>query len=121
MPGPPGGSAAPRSGDVSNHPEAPSQTQQAIKAAHIALTHAGISLSPSRVSRIVRRFEAHVRRNGWSGFSFPQFLVDGVRMTVEQRTRLLCDPDLARATAHVDPTGDEAVFNIKRAGGGGTW
>jgi hypothetical protein len=116
---PPGGIAATRSGPVSNQAEAPSQTQRAIKAAHIALAHAGITMSPSRVSRIVRRFEKHVERNGWSDWSFPEFLTDGVHLSPEQRTRLLCDPDLARATKHFDPVGEDAVFNVMRAGGGG--
>lgn len=113
---PPGGSTAVRSGDVGNHPEAQSQTQQAIKAAHVALAHAGIAMSASKVSRIVRRFEKHAEHNGWSGFNFPQFLTDGIAMSPEQRTRLLCDPDLFRPYALSDPTGEEAAWHVDRGG-----
>jgi hypothetical protein len=111
---PPGGTAALRSGPSTNQAEAKSQTQQAINAAHVALDGAGVTMSPSRVARIVRRFEAHVQRNGWQGFDFAQFLADGIHMSPEQRTRLLCDPDLARATKHRDPVGEEAVRRVMR-------
>jgi hypothetical protein len=58
-------STKPRSGG-SISAEARSQTQQAITATHTILANLGIEMSPSKVSRLVRQYEARVMRNGWT-------------------------------------------------------
>jgi hypothetical protein len=68
-------------------------------------------MSPSKVSRLVRRFEARVERNG---MTFHEFLVNAADLTADQRRRALADPDLARVTAYFDPVGEEAVRRVMR-------
>jgi hypothetical protein len=73
-------------------------------------------MSPRKVNRLVRRFEARVQRNGWSFF---EFFTNAIRLTDDQRRRALCDPDLARIFRYADdPTGEDAVANVMRADGG---
>ena len=86
-----------------------------IRDAHTALSNAGIGMSPSKVSRIVRQFKHRVEANG---FTFGQFLANAVVMNAEQRRRVLADPAIARVISYADPTGEAAVANVIRANGG---
>jgi hypothetical protein len=91
--------------------EATSQTQQAINAAHVILANCGVGMSPSKVSRLVRQFEARVARNGWTLF---EFLTNAVQLSADQRRAALANPDVARVISYVDPTGETAVNNVLR-------
>jgi hypothetical protein len=91
--------------------EANSQTQQAISAAHVILANVGIRMSPSKVSRLVRQFEARVMRNGWTFF---EFLGNAAQLSEDQRRRALCDPELARVISYLDTTGETAARNVDR-------
>jgi hypothetical protein len=82
-----------------------------IKHAHKLLADCGITMSPSKVSRLVREFQNRVAQNG---FAFEAFLVNSVQLTSEQRRRALANPDIARVIAYADPTGETAVNNILR-------
>jgi hypothetical protein len=62
---PPGGTAATLGSSGGS-----TSAEAGIRAAHAILDSIGLEMSPSRVSRLVRRFEARVERNGWSFFEF---------------------------------------------------
>ena len=83
-----------------------------IKHAHKLLGNCGISMSPSKVSRLVREFKHRVEGNG---FSFEAFLVNSVDLTNEQRVKALANPEVARVIAYADPTGELAVQRVMRA------
>ena len=82
-----------------------------VRAAHTALNNAGIGMSASKVSRLVRQFQHRVEANG---LPFEEFLCNAVVMDAEQRRRVLADPEIARVTKHPDPVGEEAVNNVMR-------
>jgi hypothetical protein len=77
-----------------------------IKAAHMLLEEYEISMSPSKVSRIVRTYKHQVERNG---FPFVDFLVNAVDISMHQRR---ADPNKARVISYADPTGEDAVHNV---------
>ena len=108
---PPGGApayAAP-AGSWDGGPE----RDRLMAAAHVVLDNCGLALSPSKVRRLVQTFERRVERNG---FSFLDFLANAVQLTAEQRRRAVADPDVCRAIAYADPTGETAVRNVMKAG-----
>lgn len=80
-----------------------------IKHAHLMLANCGVAMSPSKVSRLVRQFRNRVEQNG---FLFEAFLVNAVQMTVEQRSKALANPEIARVIAYADPTGETAVNRV---------
>jgi hypothetical protein len=84
-----------------------------VKAAHLVLDNCGISMSPSKVSRLVRTYQYRVAQNG---FSFFQFLANAVQLSEEQKRAALLNPDIARAISYADPTGETAVNNVLREG-----
>ncbi|WP_231969251.1 hypothetical protein [Mycobacterium sp. E735] len=100
----------PQSGGTTSA-EARSQTQHAIRATHAILANLGVEMSPSRVSRIVRQYEARVMHNGWT---FLDFLTNKLQLSAQQRRRMLADPEMARVTAYLDPTGETAVNHVLR-------
>lgn len=79
------------------------------RAAHTALSECGVVVGPSKVARLVRKFGSALARNG---VTFHEFLTSEVRLTAEQRHRLLGHPDWARAISYADPTGESAVNNV---------
>lgn len=89
-------------------------TETLIKRAHTLLDDCGISMSPSKVARIVREFKRRVEHNG---FSFEAFLVNSVQLSADQRRRALANPDIARVISYADPTGETAVRRVMRQGG----
>lgn len=91
--------------------EATSQTEQAIRVTHTILANCGIAMSPSKVSRLVRQFQARVAANGWT---FLDFLANKVTLSIEQYRRILADPGMARVISYLDPTGETAVNNVLR-------
>jgi hypothetical protein len=111
---PPAASAATRPSGGSKSAEANSQTEQAIRAAHVVLGGCGVEMSPSKVSRLIRQFEARVLRNGWTFF---EFFANAVQLSAEQRRRALCNPEVARVISYLDPTGETACRNVMRQQG----
>lgn len=100
--------AAPMSGGTTS-------AESLIRDAHLALNNAGVHMSPSKVSRLVRQFKHRVEANG---YSFGEFLANAVVMNAEQRRCLLANPDIARVISYADPTGEVAVARVMLAGGG---
>lgn len=92
-----------------------SDTQKLVADTHRLLGNCGIALSPSKVSKLVRRYIFQVERNG---YSFADYLANTVRLTAEQRRAVLADPGLARVISYADPTGETAVNNVIRRAGG---
>ncbi|WP_237112610.1 hypothetical protein [Mycobacteroides abscessus] len=92
--------------------EARGQMRHYVQIAHATLAECGIEMSPSKVSRLVRRFSARVERNGWGFF---EFFSNAVLLSAAQRRAVLANPDVARAIAYRDPTGETAVNNVLRA------
>lgn len=85
-----------------------------IEHAHKLLTDCGITMSPSRVTRLVRQFKYRVESNG---FAFESFLANTVQLTVEERRKALQHPDIARVVSYTDTTGETAVKNVMRLKG----
>ncbi|MHC9292492.1 hypothetical protein ACRCUN_08475 [Mycobacterium sp. LTG2003] len=79
--------------------------------AHKLLANCGVSISPSKVSRMVREYKRRVEKNG---FPFEAFLVNTVQLTAEQRRQMLANPDIARVISYSDPTGETAANNVDR-------
>jgi hypothetical protein len=110
---PPGRSAAPRSGGTTSA-EAKSPTEQAIRAAHAILGSNGLEMSPSKISRLVRRFAFRVENNGWSFF---EFFTNAIRLTADQRRQAIADPDVRVFAYWWDPTGEDAATHVDRERG----
>lgn len=86
-----------------------------VRRAHKLLGDAGMTMSPSRVSRLVRQYN---RRCAANGFSFEAFLANSVvELTAEQRRRVMANPDIARVVSYLDPTGEQAAANVQRQRG----
>lgn len=83
-----------------------------IRAAHRAFADAGITVSPSRISRMVRRCLGRVQRDN---VTFRDALADAADMSSAQRRRVFANPDLARCIAYADPTGEDATEAARRA------
>lgn len=92
-------------------PRPTGQTDHLIRVAHVVLDNVGHAMSPSKVSRLVRRFEYQVAGNGWSFFDY---LANSIALDAEQRRRALADPEVARVIAYADTTGETAVRNVMR-------
>lgn len=111
---PPGGSAATHATPAGNWCSG-KERDRLITATHTILSNCGVFVSPRRVNRLVQVFQARVERNG---FSFFDFLANSVQMDDERRRQALANPDVARAIAYADPTGETAtnnVYNARRA------
>jgi hypothetical protein len=85
------------------------QIEDAIRATHRILANCGITISPSKVSRLVRRYDARVQQNGWT---FIDFLATSVQLSAAQRRQALNDPEMERVISYRDPTGERAVRNV---------
>lgn len=94
-------------------PASSKDAETLIRHAHKLLGNCGIDMSPSKVTRIVRDYKRRVEANG---FSFEAFLVNSVELTVQERMKMLSDPEIARVISYADPTGELAVNNVYRAG-----
>ncbi|MCV7208335.1 hypothetical protein H7J75_06655 [Mycolicibacterium canariasense] len=82
-----------------------------MTAAHRILANCGVTMSPSKVSRLVRQFEARVARNGWTLF---EFIANAVSLSADQRRQALAHPDIVCVLSYADPTGETAVNNVLR-------
>lgn len=74
------------------------------------LARLGIRMSPSKVSRLVHRYVAHVQH---TGYGFAEWMANSVALDAMNR-RLVAD-ELTRVIAYSDPTGETAVNNIRRS------
>jgi hypothetical protein len=88
-------------------------TESLVRAAHLILGNWGITMSPSKVSRLVRDYRRNVADNGYPFFSF---LATAVQLSDEQKRSALMNPEIARAISYADPTGETAVSNVLRGG-----
>lgn len=88
-------------------------TEGLIRHAHRLLADSGVTMSPSKVSRLVRDYK---RRVETSGFPFEAFLVNSALLTADQRRRALLNPNIVRVIAYADPTGETAVNRVMRGG-----
>jgi hypothetical protein len=85
------------------------QRDAAINAAHALVTNWGITMSPAKVARLVRRFDHQIARNGWTLF---EFLAVQAQLTLDQRHLALQHPDVAKVVSYSDPTGETATHNV---------
>jgi hypothetical protein len=88
--------------------------QEAIGAVHRILDQHGITMSPAKVNKLVRRFSFEAAAHGCS---FADYLLERVALSDDCRRQLLRDPDLERVTAYFDPTGQEATYRVIRQRG----
>lgn len=96
-----GGSTAPTKNDL-------------IGAARLILDNCGIAFGNRHIFRLVDQFKD--RAPYADGRVFFQFLANAVQLSAEQQRTALLNPDIARAIAYADPTGETAVNNIIREG-----
>jgi hypothetical protein len=82
-----------------------------IRDAHVILANCGVPMGTQRVTRLVRQFQSRVERNG---FAFFDFLANSVQLDSATRRRALADPDIQRVISYADPTGEQAVNNVRR-------
>lgn len=90
-----------------------------IKAAHMLLDEYGVSLSASKVSRIVRTYKHQVEKNG---FPFVDFLINQIEIAHVNRqgrpdngtSTQRCLRRGRRVIRYADPTGEDAVRNVHR-------
>lgn len=85
------------------------ETDQLVRIAHATLADCGMEMSPSKVSRLVRKFQARVQHNGWAFF---EFFANALLLTADQRRRATANPDVVRVIGYADPTGEQAVNNV---------
>lgn len=92
-----------------------------IREAHAWLDSAGVYMSKSKVTRLVRDYKNNVEGKG---FSFTDFFANKTLIRADERRRALArrqalaDPKIARVIAYADPTGETAVNSVMRAAGG---
>jgi hypothetical protein len=92
-------------------PEGQTTAEDLARIAHAVLDNCGLDMSRSKVSRLIRTFQARVAGNGWSFFDF---LANSIQLDAEHRRQLLHTPDVARVISYADPTGETAVRNVLR-------
>jgi hypothetical protein len=88
-------------------------TEKLVRAAHAVLGNCGVTMSASKVSRLVRDYQRNVAPNGYPFFSF---LATAVQLSDEQKRTALLNPDIARVISYADPTGETAVKRVMRGG-----
>lgn len=86
--------------------------EQLIRETHAALEHAGVRLSPSKVTRTCRDYLNIVSDKG---VTFGDFLANVVSLDALERR--VFDSVYYRLT-HADPTGETATRNVDRERGG---
>lgn len=82
-----------------------------IADAGVILTNSGVSMSRSKLSRLVRSFRARVEGSGWEFFDF---ITNSVALSEERRRAAMANPEVQRVIAYSDPTGETAVDNVLR-------
>ena len=87
--------------------------EQLIRETHVVLEHAGVRLSPSKVTRTCRDYLNIVSNK--KGVTFGEFLANVVSLDALERR--VFDSVYYRLT-HADPTGETATRNVDRELGG---
>jgi hypothetical protein len=82
-----------------------------IRVARKAFADADVTISPSRISRLVRRCLDRAKRYN---VPFRDSLAEAANLSSAQRRRVFADPELARCIAYCDPVGEAAVNNVLR-------
>lgn len=88
-------------------------TEIRIREVHRFLGLNEIAMSPSKVVRIVRDYEAKVEGKG---INLLAFLLNNIEMRAAQ---VRTDPEIVRWLTYADPTGETAVRNVALAKRGG--
>lgn len=86
------------------------QRDAAITAAHRALNESGVIMSPSKVARMIAKFDHALKR----GCTFHEFLVRETSASAASIRRLVAHPEWHRVIAYADPTGETAVNRVMR-------
>lgn len=89
--------------------EAKRQTEAMIRAANVVARNCGLPIGPSKVSKLVRIYQRNVE---YKGVAFFDFFANAIELDERQRREALNDPDVMRAIAYADPTGETAVKNV---------
>jgi hypothetical protein len=83
-----------------------------LKSATATILHnCGFEVGPHKVNRLVVTFRSRVERNG---IGFFEFLANSMQLDDGQRRRALANPQVSRAIAYADPTGETAVCNVMK-------
>jgi hypothetical protein len=110
---PPAAVAVPETG-VSTSPSLPE-----LKAfACLVLSNCGVRAEEfglNRINRLAVRFRERMP-NG-SGWAFYLYLTNAFQISREQKQSLLCVSDVTRWITYNDPTGEQAVNNVRRQRG----
>ncbi|MGV7669102.1 hypothetical protein PJN91_17165 [Mycobacterium kansasii] len=80
--------------------------------ARLIIGNIGAPLGANAINRLVMNFTQ--RMPGGSGWAFFLYVTNAVQMSSEQQRSALQNPDIARAIAYADPTGETAVNNVMR-------
>ena len=86
----------------------------AITAVHAAAANADIRLSPSKVARMVQKFDRVARR---SGATFHEFLTREANLPPAAVRQMMAHPEWHRVIAYADPVGEKAVNHVMRERG----
>lgn len=73
----------------------------------------GVPATPNFINRVVVKY---LERVAHTGFPFGPWLVSQIQLTSEQRRRGMQHPDVAYCLSYSDPTGEQAVSRVMRAG-----
>jgi hypothetical protein len=90
----------------------PRAVEELIRDTQTVLANCGISMSPSKVSRLVRAYKHRVERNG---FSFAAYIVNNIAIHTAQRQAII--DALVKVISYADPTGETAASNVDRGRG----
>lgn len=83
-----------------------------IRDAHRLLAACGVERGPKWVSSTVRQYLHRVSGNG---FPFGAYLLNQVELNAEQRRAVLTHSELRYLLDYRDPTGEEAIRNVRGA------
>lgn len=96
------------------------ESAEPIKAGRLAgqtyavLSQLGVSMSPSKVARLVHRYQYRVAH---TDYPFADRIANSVTLATDQR-RVMAD-ELTRVAGYADPTGETAVRNVMTPTGAG--
>ncbi len=83
------------------------ETQKLVIATHAVFDAAGIAWGPSKVSRLVRRYQ----HQGSGRRAFFDYVANVLQMTARQRQEARADPNVVRVLRYADPTGEKAAHH----------
>jgi hypothetical protein len=83
-----------------------------IRLTNLIVVNSGIEMSTQRVTRLVRNYRYSGVRG--RGFEYFDYLCVQLQLRVEERHRLLADPEIAKALTYCDPVGEEATDRVMK-------